>query len=52
MATDAASTYQQALMPQEPKAFAARPVVEPPPMLLADREKATMKRPMRRPATM
>ena len=49
---DAASTYQMALMPQSPKAFWARPVVDPPPMLLADREKATMKRPMRRPASM
>ncbi len=46
------STYQTALMPQAPKAFWATPVVQPPPMLLADREKATMNRPIRRPATM
>ena len=52
MAMDAASTYQMALKPQEPKAFCARPVVQPPPMLLADREKATMNRPILRPATM
>ena len=48
---DAASTYQQALMPQSPNAFCARPVVLPPPMLLADSENATINRPMRRPAT-
>ena len=52
MAMDAASTYQMADMPHAPKAFWARPVVDPPPMLLADREKATMKRPIRRPASM
>ena len=51
MARDAARTYQIALMPHAPKAFWARPVVEPPPMLLADRENATMNRPILRPAT-
>ena len=51
MAMDAVSTYQMALMPQFPKAFWAKPVVQPPPMLLADREKATINRPIRRPAT-
>ena len=52
MAMDAVRTYQTALMPHVPNAFAARPVVEPPPMLLADSEKATMNRPILRPATM
>ena len=52
IAMDAVSTYQMALMPQEPNALPARPVVEPPPMLLAERENATMNKPMRRPATM
>lgn len=52
MAMEAARTYHTALRPQSPKAFWARPVVQPPPMLLADRENATMNRPMRRPATM
>ena len=51
MAIDAARTYQMALIPQLPNALAARPVVEPPPMLLADRENATMNRPILRPAT-
>lgn len=52
MAIAAASTYQQALMPHAPNAFCARPVVLPPPTLLADRENATMNRPILRPATM
>ena len=52
MAMEAARTYHTALRPQSPKAFWARPVVQPPPMLLADRENATINRPMRRPATM
>ena len=52
IAIDAARTYQMALMPQSSKAFCASPVVDPPPMLLADREKATMKMPILLPATM
>ena len=51
IAMDAASTYQIALMPQSSNAFWARPVVEPPPILLAERENATMKIPILLPAT-
>ena len=51
IATDAASTYQIALIPQAPKALAATPVVDPPPMLFAESENATMNRPIRLPAT-
>ena len=51
IAIEAASTYQIALMPQAPKALPARPVVEPPPILFADRENATMNNPILLPAT-
>ena len=41
IATAAAITYQAALSPQPENAFAATPVVLPPPILFAEREHAT-----------
>ena len=52
IAMDAAKTYHIALSPQEPKAFSASPVVQPPPMLFAERENATIKIPILLPASM
>jgi SSS family solute:Na+ symporter len=52
IATAAASTYHAALKPHPENAFAATPVVLPPPMLFAEREDATMNKPILRPASM
>lgn len=52
IATAAANTYHAALNPQPEKALAATPVVLPPPILLAEREDATINSPILRPASM
>ena len=51
IAMDAASTYHTALIPHVVYALPAKPVVLPPPMLLAERENATIKSPILLPAT-